>query len=89
VPSSIEETALAVDALTTVAVQSVIRHPPSASAAARRGADWLIRNTDEGHSTPASPIGLYFARLWYFEELYPVIFALSALGKVQRFSVGL
>jgi squalene-hopene/tetraprenyl-beta-curcumene cyclase len=27
-------------------------------------------------------IGLYFARLWYYERLYPIIFATSALGSV-------
>jgi squalene-hopene/tetraprenyl-beta-curcumene cyclase len=84
VPSSIEETALAVDALASVLLQSEIRNPKSAIEAVRRGADWLIANTHQGRSTPASPIGLYFARLWYFEELYPLIFALSALSKAQR-----
>ena len=84
VPSSIEETALAVDALASVLLQSEIRNPKSAIEAVRRGADWLITNTHQGRSTPASPIGLYFARLWYFEELYPLIFALSALSKAQR-----
>ena len=28
----------------------------------------------------ASPIGLYFARLWYHEDLYPEIFAISGLA---------
>jgi hypothetical protein len=32
-------------------------------------------------------MGLYFARLWYFEELYPIVFALSALGKVNQLSI--
>ncbi len=39
-----------------------------------RGARWLEARTD---FTPA-PIGLYFAKLWYFEKLYPLIFAVSA-----------
>ncbi|MCX5643324.1 MAG: squalene--hopene cyclase [Phycisphaerae bacterium] len=88
VVSTIEETALAVDALATTLLQSAIRNPQSAIEAVCRSAEWLIRNTDRGRSTPASPIGLYFARLWYFEELYPIIFALSALSKVQRLLVG-
>jgi squalene-hopene/tetraprenyl-beta-curcumene cyclase len=97
VVSSIEETALAVDALATTLLQSAIRGivtpdsdpgPQSAIEVVRRGTEWLITNTDRGQSTPASPIGLYFARLWYFEELYPLIFALSALSKVQRLLVG-
>jgi squalene-hopene/tetraprenyl-beta-curcumene cyclase len=86
VPSSIEETALAVDALAAALLQSEIRNPQSAIEAVRRGADWLIANTHQGQSTPASPIGLYFARLWYFEELYPLIFTLSALSKVLKLS---
>ena len=84
VPSSIEETSLAVDALTTALLQSAIRNPQSAIEAACRGADWLTTNTSRGRSSPASPIGLYFARLWYFEELYPLIFTLAALSKVQK-----
>jgi len=84
VPSSIEETALAVDALATALLQSEIRTPNSEIEAVRRGAAWLIATADQGQSTPASPIGLYFARLWYSEELYPLIFTLSALAKVQK-----
>jgi squalene-hopene/tetraprenyl-beta-curcumene cyclase len=40
-----------------------------------RGARWLESRTE---LTPA-PIGLYFAKLWYFEKLYPLIFTVSAL----------
>ncbi|MBN1509481.1 MAG: hypothetical protein JW955_21720 [Sedimentisphaerales bacterium] len=86
VTSSIEETSLAVDALATASLQSVIRNPQSVIEATQRGAAWLIAATRCGRSTPACPIGLYFARLWYFEELYPLIFALSALSKVRRLS---
>jgi len=84
VSSSVEETALAVDALATALLQSAIRNPQSAIEAVGQGAARLIRSTHEGRSTPASPIGLYFARLWYSEELYPLLFALSALAKVQK-----
>lgn len=41
--------------------------------------DWLIQVTVEGTQFPPSPIGLYFARLWYHEQLYPVIWTLGAL----------
>ncbi len=80
IASSIEETALAVDALAS-ACRCGGDHDLLSSV--RRGVDWLISHMDEGRSTPASPIGLYFARLWYFEELYPRIFALAALGKAR------
>jgi squalene-hopene/tetraprenyl-beta-curcumene cyclase len=47
------------------------------------GVAWLIEKTQHGKSTPPAPIGLYFARLWYFERLYPLIFALAALRAVR------
>ena len=40
-----------------------------------RGARWLEARGD----LEPSPIGLYFAKLWYSEKLYPLIFAVSAL----------
>ena len=41
-----------------------------------RGRHWL---TTRAAFEPA-PIGLYFAKLWYFEKLYPLIFTVAALG---------
>lgn len=73
VTASIEETAVAISALAEL--------PGAARAAARRGAEWLVRATKGGEETPPSPIGLYFARLWYFEPLYPLIFAVDALQR--------
>ena len=81
VASCIEETALAVDAMADAAQQD-----EAVASAARRGAEWLIAHTQQGASTPASPIGLYFAQLWYFEQLYPLVFSLSALAKVRKLS---
>jgi squalene-hopene/tetraprenyl-beta-curcumene cyclase len=53
--------------------------------AIRRGVEWLIEHTDRGRSFDPSPIGFYFAKLWYFEKLYPVIFTVAALNAVKRF----
>jgi squalene-hopene/tetraprenyl-beta-curcumene cyclase len=77
-----EETALAVDAL--AAAFSLNGNSPSVVQAAHRGVEWLTANTNYGTSLRASPIGLYFARLWYFEELYPLVFALSALSRASK-----
>jgi squalene-hopene/tetraprenyl-beta-curcumene cyclase len=44
----------------------------------RRGLAWLARATDDGRQFRPSPIGLYFARLWYSEELYPLVFTAAA-----------
>jgi squalene-hopene/tetraprenyl-beta-curcumene cyclase len=35
------------------------------------------------HRQPA-PIGFYFAKLWYYERLYPLIFTVAALGRACR-----
>jgi squalene-hopene/tetraprenyl-beta-curcumene cyclase len=76
-PSSIEETSLAVSALAGLPGDSA-REP------VRRGAAWIAGATCAGERTPASPIGLYFARLWYYEASYPLIFALDALRRVAE-----
>lgn len=73
VEPSAEETALAVSALA---------HWPAGRAAAARGVDWLVRHP-ERLEQPA-PIGLYFASLWYYEELYPLVFATEALRRWLR-----
>ena len=75
-PSSIEETGVAVQALVGVG-------SPEAKHAMLRAVQWLIVQTNEGHDTPPAPVGLYFARLWYYEELYPLIFALAALSRAR------
>jgi squalene-hopene/tetraprenyl-beta-curcumene cyclase len=74
--SSIEETGVAVQAVAAA-------RSPQAKQAMLRGVRWLIAETNEGHDTPPAPIGLYFARLWYYEELYPLIFALAALSRAR------
>jgi squalene-hopene/tetraprenyl-beta-curcumene cyclase len=66
-PGSIEETSLAVTALAQ-----------TSPTAARRGREWLIRQTNGWARFPVAPIGFYFAKLWYFERLYPLIFATGA-----------
>ncbi len=81
VPSSIEETALALDALSRIALtssQSGIRNLESGIAAS---AAWLVERTDCGRSFPPAPIGLYFAKLWYFEKLYPLILTVGAFER--------
>ena len=71
-PSSVEETALAVSALAGTAEV----------AAAESGARWLTERVLSGAWREPAPIGFYFAKLWYAERLYPLIFATAALGRV-------
>ena len=81
VPSSIEETALAIDAL---AAQAACGRQAALEPALLRGVQWIVENTECGRRTPPSPIGFYFARLWYFEDLYPLIFAAGGLARARR-----
>jgi squalene-hopene/tetraprenyl-beta-curcumene cyclase len=73
VAGSIEETSLAVEAIARSASEADER-----TVVVSRGLAWLDTATAHGREFPASPVGLYFARLWYSEELYPVIFAAAA-----------
>jgi len=85
--ASLEESALAVDALAT----SLISHDlllfdiqtMAIESAVIKGAAWLAKATKRGTAFEPSPIGLYFAHLWYTEALYPVTFTLSALNKAR------
>ncbi|HWG45563.1 MAG TPA: prenyltransferase/squalene oxidase repeat-containing protein [Gemmataceae bacterium] len=75
-PSSIEETALAVEVLLDAG--------PQAKAAVERGLVWLVARIEAGGLQQPTPIGFYFAKLWYFEKLYPIIFSVAALGRARR-----
>lgn len=71
--SSVEETALAISALEG-------NGAPSEPQAIDRGLRFLVSAWDSDRFERPAPIGFYFANLWYFEQLYPHTFALSALG---------
>jgi squalene-hopene/tetraprenyl-beta-curcumene cyclase len=73
-PSSIEETALAITALagdTRSERESVIKS----------GIQWLVKETKNGTKFPSSPIGFYFAKLWYFERIYPLVWTVEAVNR--------
>lgn len=74
VDGSIEETALACEALALMPGQAAIE-------SLTRGLDWLSAKVEIGELARPAPIGLYFAKLWYYEELYPAVFAAGALRK--------
>lgn len=66
---SIEETSLAICALAK-----------SHTEACLKGFSWLA-NEQKGNNLKASPIGLYFAALWYDEKLYPLVYNIEALRR--------
>ncbi len=74
ISGQVEETALALDALIGLKAnkQSI-----------ERGLAWLVRAVLDGCHMVPSPIGFYFARLWYSERLYPIIFSVAALGRAR------
>ena len=53
--------------------------PEQYEAAKQRGWDYLYQRFQAGTLYEREPIGLYFSRLWYSEELYNVLFLLNAL----------
>ena len=83
-PSSVEETALALEAVSLyfpgdrwsdghphlVTIPDAVRYLASA--------------TQLGTHFPPSPIGFYFANLWYFEKLYPVVYTVAALTRIAN-----
>ncbi|HZU38515.1 MAG TPA: prenyltransferase/squalene oxidase repeat-containing protein, partial [Gemmataceae bacterium] len=69
IASSMEETALAVEVLLDAG--------PTSAPAVGRGLAWLVERVEAGGLAEPTPIGFYFARLWYFERLYPIIFTVA------------
>ena len=74
-PSSIEETALTLEVLA-----GVVAIPESVL---ERGIAWLTSATNQGTSFPATPLGFYFAKLWYHEKLYPLVWTVAALRRLK------
>ena len=112
-PSTIEETALAVDALAHVVardrevradihpdddawtlfamMEEVVLDAPGEAEKVRDAADravaWLLEQTDGGRAIPPSPLGFHFARLWYWEKLYPLAWTVGALEAARALPV--
>jgi len=83
VPSSIEETAVAL-----AAVAEGERLDAASADARRRAVAWLHTATAGFTRFEPSPIGLYFARLWYSEQLYPLLFCTDALSSLSHTTRG-
>lgn len=69
--------------LTARALSALASYPGTDGAAMARAFDYLYRMYQNGELFRAEPIGLYFSRLWYSEEMYNITFALNALKKYQ------
>ena len=84
-PASVEETALAVDALAHLIYPGpLIGDLQAIESAIIRGTNWLLDRIESGEWKQPSPIGFYFAKLWYYEKLYPMVFTAAALNRAER-----
>jgi len=90
-PSSLEETGLALEALSAAGSKNVLveflgrRAITAVREAVERGAFHLVEATCGGKDFQPAPIGFYFAKLWYYEKLYPVIFTVAGLRSAEAF----
>ena len=76
--SSVEETALAVEALLAE------RPIEKSQQVINKGLAWIIEAVETGHFRENSVVGVYFAKLWYHEKLYPLTFTVSALARAHQ-----
>ncbi len=76
-PATVEETALALDAIAGFALQDGFFDDSTGTIKKSflKGVEALVEMIEKHDILPASTIGLYFARLWYHEKLYPLIFS--------------
>jgi squalene-hopene/tetraprenyl-beta-curcumene cyclase len=81
--STVEETALAVESL-AFACGVVGDETKAAEPAIIRGVENLLDSISLNRHHTAWPIGFYFAKLWYYEKLYPLIFSSRALSTFLR-----
>ncbi|HMV01031.1 MAG TPA: prenyltransferase/squalene oxidase repeat-containing protein, partial [Rhodocyclaceae bacterium] len=89
--ASVEETALVVEVLGKCLASDVAGHnewPVELPTAWARGVNWLLSRVETGEWRQPSPIGFYFAKLWYYERLYPQIFTVAALGAASEVLCG-
>jgi squalene-hopene/tetraprenyl-beta-curcumene cyclase len=80
--SSMEETGLALEALAEARPRITV--DLTTRSAVTRGAAWLVEAVEQERWHEPAPIGFYFAKLWYHERLYPLIFATGALARLAR-----
>lgn len=76
VTSKVTLTAKALSALSTSS-----QTPPKVI---ENGFNYLYLRFKQGNLNTPEPIGLYFARLWYSEEIYSLAFTLQALKNIKK-----
>ncbi|MDL2281650.1 squalene--hopene cyclase [Parabacteroides sp. OttesenSCG-928-G06] len=69
--------------LTARALSALASYPDADRKVMTRAFDYISRLYEAGELFRAEPIGLYFSRLWYSEEMYNITFVLNALKKYK------
>ncbi len=69
--------------LTARALSALASYPEIKKEPMERAFDFLYRKFKAEELYTPEPIGLYFSRLWYSEELYNITFVLNALKKFR------
>ncbi len=69
--------------LTARALSALASYPGTETTILEKAFDYLYRKYESGELYRREPIGLYFSRLWYSEELYNLTFVLNALKKLS------
>lgn len=85
--STNEETALCISVIALVLKKRKLDNPRTTTKceeALRRGLKWLLPRIENDAYQMVSPIGFYFAKLWYFEAMYPLVFVAGALNQVDQ-----
>ena len=84
--SSVEETALGLESLLLgLKTETGVEPEPWLLNAVEKGLAWLLTKLEANDDLAARPIGFYFAKLWYYEKLYPLIFAAGALRRALEY----
>ena len=85
--STNEETALCISVIALVLKKQKFDNPRTTAKceeALSRGLKWLLPRIEDDAYQMVSPIGFYFAKLWYFEAMYPLVFVAGALNQVDQ-----
>ncbi len=86
-PSSVEETTLSMCAVAKSlrCVSGLKLDLQKASQAAlHRSSQWLFEKIESDAYKEVSPIGFYFAKLWYWESMYPMVYTGAALNEMDQ-----
>ena len=73
--------------LTARALSALASFPDVDMDIIERGFNYLYGAYTKGELLRPEPIGLYFSRLWYSEDMYNITFVLNALKKITYLSV--